>query len=71
MHREHVKLPDRLAMQSSANETNRLLCMMASAAMGYHIEEIFQVTPSSLKNRHHVYIRKTPISMFSPPFPDS
>lgn len=40
---DYVQLGDRLAMQSAANETNRLLCMMASAAKGYHIEELFQV----------------------------
>lgn len=41
--REWVRLADRLALQSAANEMNRLLCMMASAAAGYHIEEVMQV----------------------------
>jgi len=40
---EWVRLADRLALQSAANEMNRLLCMMASAAAGYHIEEVMQV----------------------------
>ena len=40
---DRVPLADRVVMQTASIETNRLLCMMASAAAKYHIEEILQV----------------------------
>lgn len=40
---EHVPLPTRLAMHSANCELNKLLCVMASARAGYHIEELTQV----------------------------
>ena len=36
-------LADRLALQSASNEATRLLCALASAAAGYHVEEVVQV----------------------------
>ena len=41
---DHVSLASRIALQSAANEVNRLLCMMASARAGHQIEEITQVS---------------------------
>ena len=40
---DHVPLPTRLAMHSANCELNKLLCVMASARAGYHIEELTQV----------------------------
>jgi hypothetical protein len=40
---DHVPLPTRLAMHSANCELNKLLCIMASARAGYHIEELTQV----------------------------
>jgi hypothetical protein len=40
---EYVPLPTRLAMHSANCELNKLLCVMASAQAGHHIEELTQV----------------------------
>ena len=40
---DYVPLPTRLAMHSANCELNKLLCVMASARAGYHIEELTQV----------------------------
>jgi hypothetical protein len=39
----YVPLTTRISIQSASNELNKLLCMMASAQAGYHIEEFMQV----------------------------
>ena len=39
---ETVPLRDRITMQSASMEVNRVLCLLASKAAGYHIEEIMQ-----------------------------
>ena len=40
---DHVPVPTRLAMHSANCELNKLLCVMASARAGHHIEELTQV----------------------------
>lgn len=40
---EKVGLEDRILMQTASIEVNRLICLDASIAAGYHIEEIVQV----------------------------
>ena len=40
---EYVPLHMRLAMHSANCELNKLLCVMASGRVGYHIEELTQV----------------------------
>jgi len=39
---ETVPLRDRITMQSASMEVNRVLCLLASKAAGFHIEEIMQ-----------------------------
>ena len=41
---ETVPLGDRITMQSASLEVNRVLCLLASKAAGYHIEEIMQAS---------------------------
>ncbi len=42
---ETVPLRDRITMQSASMEVNRVLCLLASRAAGFHIEEIMQARP--------------------------
>ncbi len=42
---KYIPIEDRLALQSSSNELNRILCHLASKRAGYLIEDFTQVGP--------------------------